>query len=413
MTSDTTADLLSQPLSLPCGGELPNRIAKSAMSEQLSDEYNSPTAEHGRLYRRWAEGGTGLSLTGNVMVDRRSREGLRNVVVEDDGDLVWLRRWASEGQVGGCRLWMQISHPGRQTAPGVSQDIVAPSPVRLKRMGPLFTTPRELRYDEIDRLIDRFATTAAIARAAGFSGVQVHGAHGYLCAQFLSPITNLRTDRWGGDLDNRMRFLLEVVRAVRDSVGSDFPVSVKLNSNDFQRGGSTVRDAVVVGQALEAERLDLLELSGGTYESPSMILGPGRGAELRRREAYFLEAAAEIRSATSLPLMLTGGLRTAAAMAAIVADGTVDVVGLARPLAVDPDLPQKILSGESDGVRLPTVTLHNKTLDSMINLFWYVEQLHRIANGGEPDPGLSRVGALMRGLAGPLRARFGRGGPRA
>ena len=408
MSSTAFSDVLSQQVPLPCGDTLPNRIAKSAMSEQLADEYNSPTEAHARLYRRWAEGGLGLSLTGNVMVDRRSREGLRNVVVEDDGDLEVLRRWASDGQTDGCRLWMQLSHPGRQTAPGVSQEIVAPSPVRLRKMGPLFTTPRELRSDEIERLIDRFATTAAVARMTGFSGVQVHGAHGYLCAQFLSPLTNRRTDRWGGPLDDRMRFLLEVVRAVRGSVGADFPVSVKLNTNDFQRGGSTVRDAVVVAQALEGERLDLLELSGGTYESPSMMLGPGRAAELRQREAYFLEAAAEIRAATSLPLMLTGGLRSAAAMASIVVDGTVDVVGLARPLAVDPDLPKKILSGESDGVRLPGVTLHNKTLDSMLNLFWYVEQLHRIAQGDEPDPGLSKVGALLRGLAGPLRARFGR-----
>jgi 2,4-dienoyl-CoA reductase-like NADH-dependent reductase (Old Yellow Enzyme family) len=409
MSSQAFADVLSRPISLPCDGELPNRIAKSAMSEQLADEYNSPTERHARLYRRWAEGGTGLSVTGNVMIDRRSREGLRNVVVEDDRDLALLREWTSEGQVGGCRLWMQISHPGRQTAPGVAQEIVAPSPVRLKKMGPLFTTPRELRHDEIERLIDRFATTAAVARMAGFSSVQVHGAHGYLCAQFLSPITNRRTDGWGGTLDNRMRFLLEVVRAVRGSVGADFPVSVKLNTNDFQRGGSTVRDAVVVAQALEEERLDLLELSGGTYENPSMMLGPDRAAELRRREAYFLEAAAEIRAVTTLPLMLTGGLRSAAAMASIVADGTVDVVGLARPLAVDPDLPKKILSGESDGVRLPSVTLHNKTLDSLINLFWYVEQIHRIAAGDDPDPGLSRVGSLIRGLAGPLRARFARG----
>ena len=249
MPTVSYSDVLSRPISLPCGGELPNRIAKSAMSEQLSDEYNSPTEGHARLYRRWAEGGTGLSLTGNVMVDRRSREGLRNVVVEDDGDLLFLQRWASEGQVDGCRLWMQISHPGRQTAPGVSKAIVAPSPVRLKKMGPLFTTPRELRSDEIERLIDRFATTAAVARMAGFSGVQVHGAHGYLCAQFLSPVTNRRTDEWGGTLDNRMRFLLEVARAVRESVGADFPVSVKLNTNDFQRGGSSVRDAEVVAAA--------------------------------------------------------------------------------------------------------------------------------------------------------------------
>jgi 2,4-dienoyl-CoA reductase-like NADH-dependent reductase (Old Yellow Enzyme family) len=297
MTPEEIAEVLGQPLALRCGDQLPNRIAKSAMTEQLSDVYNSPTEAHLRLYRRWAEGGSGLLLTGNVMVDRRALEGPRNVVVEDDRDLEMLQRWASEAQGDGCRLWMQISHPGRQTPTGVSLQVVAPSPVKLKRLGIFFSTPRELEVEEIEQIIDRFGTTAAVARLAGFGGVQVHSAHGYLSAQFLSPITNQRTDEWGGTPQNRRRFLLEVVRTVRDSVGADFPVSVKLNSNDFQRGGYTVEDAVEVARALEAERLDLLELSGGTYENPTMVLGPARAAELARREAYFLEYAAKIRQA--------------------------------------------------------------------------------------------------------------------
>jgi 2,4-dienoyl-CoA reductase-like NADH-dependent reductase (Old Yellow Enzyme family) len=205
-----------------------------------------------------------------------------------------------------------------------------------------------------------------------------------------------------------MRFLLEVVRAVRRNVGGGFPVSVKLNSNDFQRGGFAIEEAVTVARALEHEGLDLLELSGGTYESPTMVLGPERAAEMKRREAYFLDSAATIRGATSLPLMLTGGLRSAGAMAGIVAEGTVDVVGLARPLAVEPDLSRRILSGDTDGARPLTVTLRNKSLDSMLNISWYVEQLHRMSEGKDPDLNLSRVGALLRGLVGPLKARFTR-----
>jgi 2,4-dienoyl-CoA reductase-like NADH-dependent reductase (Old Yellow Enzyme family) len=191
-------------------------------------------------------------------------------------------------------------------------------------------------------------------------------------------------------------------------VDADFPVAVKLNSNDFQRGGYTVEDAVEVAQMLETEGIDLLELSGGTYENPAMVMGSGRAAELRRRGAYFLEAAARIREATKLPLMLTGGLRSAATMARVVAEGTVDVVGLARPLAVEPDLPRRILAGEAAGARPIRVTLHSKLLDSMLQTFWHIEQMHRMAAGGDPDPRRSRLGALLRGLAAPLAERLRR-----
>jgi 2,4-dienoyl-CoA reductase-like NADH-dependent reductase (Old Yellow Enzyme family) len=408
MNGDTVRATLAEPFDLPCGVRLKNRIGKSAMTEQLADPDNAPTEEHLRLYRRWSEGGAGLLVTGNVMVDRRALEGPRNVVLEDERDLPILSRWAEEGQQEGCALWMQINHPGRQTPTGVSEQTVAPSAVKLQRLGFFFSEPRELEIAEIEEIIDRYAATAALAKRAGFGGVQVHGAHGYLCAQFLSPITNRRSDRWGGSSSNRRRFLLEIVRRVRAAVGADYPVSVKLNSNDFQKGGYTVDHAVEVATALEAEALDLLELSGGTYENPAMVMGAERVAELARREAYFLDYAAKIRDATSLPLMLTGGLRSAAAMAEIIADGTVDLAGLARPLAVEPDLPKRILTGETDRARPIPVTLHNRTLDSMLTTFWHVEQIHRIAAGGDPVPGLSRIGALLRGLARPLGKRVGR-----
>jgi len=403
MKPEEITGILGRTLALPCGEELPNRIAKSAMTEQLSDPDNAPTEGHVRLYRTWADGGLGLAMTGNVMVDRRSLEGSRNVVVDDERDLDMLRRWASEGSRGGCRLWMQISHPGRQTPKGVSRQVVAPSAVPIERLGFLFQTPRELLPSEIEQLIARFAATAAIAKQAGFGGVQIHGAHGYLCAQFLSPITNLRSDQWGGTREKRRRFLVEVVRAVRGAVGAAFPVSVKLNSNDFQKGGYTVGDAVEVARELEAEGIDLLELSGGTYEDPAMVVGPGRAADTVRREGYFLEYATRIRRATELPLMLTGGLRSASTMASIIGDGTVDVVGMGRPLAVEPQLPRRILTGASDSATPVRVTLHNRTIDSMLTTFWHVEQLHLIAAGKDPNPKLSRVGALIRGLATPLR----------
>jgi 2,4-dienoyl-CoA reductase-like NADH-dependent reductase (Old Yellow Enzyme family) len=272
-------------------------------------------------------------------------------------------------------------------------------------MGFFFTPPRALGASEIEELIDSYAATAAIAKDAGFGGVQIHGAHGYLCAQFLSPITNRRNDEWGGSAKNRRRFLLEVVRSVRGAVGDSFPVSVKLNSNDFQKGGYTVGDAADVARALEAERIDLLELSGGTYENPAMVMGIERSTELTRREAYFLEYAAHVRRATGIPLMLTGGLRSAEVMASIINEGTIDVAGMARPLALEPNLPRRILTGVSAGAATVRVSLLNKTIDSMLTTFWHVEQIHRIAEGKDPDPGLSRIGALVRGLAKPLGKR--------
>ncbi|MEP5263481.1 MAG: NADH:flavin oxidoreductase, partial [Nitratireductor sp.] len=265
---------ISSPLTLPCGATLKNRIAKGAMTEGLGDPFNRATSGHVRLYRRWAEGGAGMLLTGNVQVDRRCVQHPGNVAIDGEQSneaIAALREYAKAGTANDTHLWMQISHAGRQTPALVNKEPVGPSDKALEMPGSQFGKPRALTDTEIEDVIRRFAHTATIARDTGFTGVQIHGAHGYLVSEFLSPDVNTRTDEWGGSLENRARLLLETVRAVRRAVGDDFPVSVKLNSADFQRGGFSHEDAVRVAAWLDAEKLDLLEVSGGTYEQPRLV----------------------------------------------------------------------------------------------------------------------------------------------
>lgn len=400
---------LAEPLVLPCGASLPNRLAKAAMSEVLGDSSGAPGEHLVRLYDRLGRGGAGLLITGHVIVSRDGRGEPGNVLLEDDRHLAALGRWAEAGQSHGARLWMQLNHTGRQSPRRLTPVPVAPSAVGLRGFFGTFAAPRALEEAEILALVARFARAAEIARDAGFAGVQVHGAHGYLVSQFLSPLANRRDDRWGGALEGRMRFLLEIVRGIRARVGPAFPIGVKLNSADFQRGGFEVDDARVVAQALEREGVDLLEISGGNYESPAMAgrgeLPPQTRASTREREAYFLEYAKQIRAVTRLPLMLTGGMRTAAMMNEVVASGAVDVVGLARPLTFEPDLPGRLLSGASAGAAPLRIATGVKKVDDMLQVFWFQQQLHRMADGREPDPALGRWSALAHGVG---HALFGK-----
>ncbi len=262
---------LDDPLKLACGLVLENRLAKAAMTECVADpRTNQPSERHDRLYARWARGGLGLSITGNVMVDRRYLERTTNVVIDARTDRVALRRWADAAQASGTPTLVQINHPGRQCSVFVTRKPVAPSAVKVDVLGS-FATPRALEDHEIDALATRYAEVAGDVVDAGFSGVQIHAAHGYLASQFLSPRTNLRGDRWGGSLENRARFLLEAVRRTRARIGSSVALAVKLNSADFQRGGFEEDDALQVARWLEAEGIDLLEVSGGNYESPALM----------------------------------------------------------------------------------------------------------------------------------------------
>ena len=396
------SSLLAAPLTLPSRAVLPNRIAKAAMSEVLGDgETGAPTDELIRLYERWGQSGAGLLITGNVMVAPDGRGEPGNVVVTDDRHLAALTRWAAAAQAHGAKLWMQINHAGRQSPKRLTPRPVSPSEVRVRGFGGAFARPRALEAAEIEALVRQFAATAAVAQRAGFAGVQVHGAHGYLVSQFLSPLTNQRDDEWGGDPVRRARFLLEIVRAIRAAVGPSFAVGVKLNSADFQRGGFTIEESMAVARALEEAGVDLLEVSGGNYESPAMAgsgeLPKEQRKSSRDREAYFLEYARQIRTVTRMPLMLTGGMRSRTVMEEAL-DGAVDVVGLARPMTHAPELPRGLLDGSVEAAPVVKVRSAIKQFDDALQVFWFQEQIHRMARGLDPDPKLSRWGALWRGI---------------
>jgi len=396
---------LDDELTLPCGATIGNRIFKSAMTEGMADRHDRATERHVRLYRAWSEGGAGLLVTGNVMVDRRFLERPGNVVIDDNGGHEQLRRWAEAGTVGGNHLWMQISHPGRQCQRIVNSRPLAPSEVPFKLAG-VFGHPRAMSEAEIEDVIARFAHVARVARETGFTGVQVHGAHGYLLSEFLSPIVNRRTDDWGGPLENRARLLLKVVRAVRRAVGDDFPISVKLNSADFQKRGFNVEESAQVASWLRAAGLDMLEISGGTYEQLRMFNKQGRPEQAtdahgeplrestRRREAYFLDYVPKLRAAFDGPLGVTGGFRTRDTMIDALTEDDLDLVGLARPMCTDPAIPRRLLNSEvthteqyEDNLRLGngwlgpnSASFTLKMLNNMASVVWYYRQMLQIAD---------------------------------
>lgn len=404
---------LFTPLKLPNGAVLPNRICKAAMEENLSAPGQVPGQDLFRLYTAWAKGGVGLVLTGNVMISPAAMTGPGGVVLEAGSDLAPFRDWARAAKPEGGHLWMQINHPGRQTFEALGEQAVAPSAIRvdLGQHSKLLAQPRALEDAEIRALITRFATTAALAEEAGFTGVQIHAAHGYLISQFLSPIVNQRTDDWGGSRENRALFLLETVKAVRAKVSPGFCVSVKLNSADFQKGGFSLEDAKWVTQQLNPLGVDLLELSGGNYESPAMQ-GQTDDSSTSKREAYFIDFAREIAAEASMPIMVTGGIyRKATAEAALLRTGNaagVDMLGIGRAMSFVPDLPNQWRTGRMTEVSMPEVTWKNKTMAGLATMAVIKRQLALLAAGKRTKIGVSPFLSIVRDQmkAGKLTKRY-------
>lgn len=398
--------ILNSPFTLPNGTVLKNRIAKSAMSENLANKDNSPSAEIINAYKLWGEGGLGLNITGNVMVDSRALNAPGNIVIEDRKHIELLKLWTStvlESSDG--HLWTQINHPGRQSTPGISKEIIAPSAVPLNIEGGsmLFKAPRAMTEDEILEQIERYAVCAEISKEAGFTGVQIHGAHGYLVSQFLSPITNKRKDKWGGSLENRARFVVRIYEEIRKRVGADFPIGIKINSADFQRGGFTEEESMEVVSILSSLNIDLIEISGGTYEKAAMM-GAGKKKSTREREAYFLDYVEKVRKKTNTPLMLTGGFRTVSGMEEALQAGHLDIIGLARPFSMYPDLANRIFSGELEELITPTAKTGVKAIDRMgfVDIMWHEVQIKRVGQGLKPDPKLSAWIAIANNFGGTI-----------
>ncbi len=423
---------LADSLELPCGQTIPNRLVKAAMTEGLASVAGVPTPALERLYRRWSEGGAGLLLTGNVVIDGDHLERPGNVVIEGEPDATLrqaLESWAGAATASGNPCWVQLSHAGRQTQKMVNARPKAPSAVKLGLPGGQFGEPVALEVGEIETIVTRFATAALAVKEAGFSGVQIHAAHGYLISQFLSPRSNQRTDAYGGPLENRARLLLQVVDATRAAVGPAFPVAVKLNSADFQKGGFAFEDSLQVARWLEDHSVDLLEISGGTYEQPKLLgiegLEPeeaqGVARSTLRREAYFVDFALAMRQNVHIPLMVTGGFRTRVAMEQALSEGGASLVGLGRPMCVQTDAPKRLLDGAQELPRyenerflfppwlafLTRVPLF-RTLSSFATQYWFYAQLDALGHSGEANLKLSVFRAALqvtRQQSGFLKAR--------
>jgi 2,4-dienoyl-CoA reductase-like NADH-dependent reductase (Old Yellow Enzyme family) len=405
--------LLSDTVELPCGATLANRLSKAAMTEGLASRDGMPTAELARLYGLWSDGGAGMLLSGNIMVDKDHLERPGNVVIDQLPNQAMqdaLRRWAEAGTRNGNHLWAQISHAGRQTQKIVNPHPKAPSAVKLGLPGGQFGQPVALTEDEIDDIISRFGVCAAAVKEAGFTGVQIHAAHGYLLSQFLSPRSNQREDQYGGDLANRARMLLAIVDVTREAVGPDFPVAVKLNSADFQKGGFAFEESLQVAQWLQDHGIDLIEISGGTYEQPKLLGISGLEEEEEQnvaqstlmREAYFVDFAVAMGDKVKVPLMVTGGFRRRAVMQQAVETGSADVIGIGRPMCVMTDAPNQLLSGLQELPRYEQMLslfprwlswLGNikifKTLASFAVQYWYYAQIDAIGRTGNPDDNLT------------------------
>lgn len=380
---------------LPCGVVIKNRIAKAAMTERLATRKQHAGKALENLYTHWSASGAGLLITGNIMVDKRYKEAAANIVLEDESGLAPLRKMVSAGKQHGTHLWPQISHPGRQSTIFSTFKPIAPSAIQLKKLH-LFAKPRAMTLKEIKEVEARFINTARLCQRAGFTGIQIHAAHGYLLSQFLSPKTNRRSDAYGGDIHNRARLLFDIIRGIRSELGAEYPISVKLNSADFQRGGFDEKDAFVVIQELEKLKIDLLEISGGTYENIAFLTERYQRESSRKREAYFMDFARKIRKLTKLPLMITGGFRSVAFCEEVLDNNELEMIGFARPFLIDNSFPTGFLDQKGAKVGDARFEIKIKQLRDFAEAGFYDYQIHQLAAGKELKPTYNPYLAVFR-----------------
>ena len=337
------------------------------MSDSLGDGAGNPTNDQIRLYKRWAKGGLALSIIGEVQGTHHFAEKPGNLVLDGHSDRDLLERLAKAGATDRAQLWLQLGHAGAMADAPIS---IPQGPSALDLPG---LTCGALSLDEIQALPAEFARTASLAKKLGFGGVEVHAAHGFLLNQFLSPLFNKRADAYGGSLQNRMRLLLEVINAVREVVGPEFPVSIKLNATDQLEGGFAEDESLEVIAAVDQLPVDLIDITGGTY-----FPGAASSSDRAGSGPYFLKFAGRARERTNIPLMVTGGFKTRAQAESAIVEGQADLIGLARALVVDPELPSLWLAGQHSEPQFPRF----KNPPEGGVTAWYTMQITQHAKGG-------------------------------
>lgn len=325
--------------------KMANRIVRSATYEKMADEDGFVTPQLINLYVNLAKGGVGLIITGNALVHISGRSAPKMLCIHNDFYIDGLKKLTSAVHEVGGKIVIQLNHGGRQCASlflGGAQP-VAPSEV----YEPVYKVmPRQLSQEEIWEIIESFGKAARRAKEAGFDGVQIHGAHGYLVNQFLSPYTNKRNDYWGGDEERRFHFLEEVYQSIRDNVGYDWPVLIKLNACDFVEGGLTLQDSLRIAKRLEDLGIDAIEVSGGIVESKPEERPVRTNIDSPQKEAYFREFSKEFKKNLKVPIMLVGGIRSRSVAEEILQKNEADLISLSRPLIREPDLPKKWMEGK-------------------------------------------------------------------
>lgn len=336
------ADVLGKPLELPCGVILKNRLAKAPMSDSLGNGEGDPTETQIRLYERWAEGGAALSVIGEVQGDYRFPERPGNLVLGAHTNQQALQSLARRSMINGAHLWPQLGHAGALSHLPISLP-KGPSSLDIGNFhcaGMSMEEVRELPY--------LYAKTAGYTKAAGFSGVQIHAAHGFLLSQFLSPLFNRRNDRYGGSIEARCRIVIEVVEEVRRAVGPTFPIGIKINSTDKLVGGLTQGDALEVVRLVDQTSIDLIEISGGTY-----FPGATASSDSSGEGPYFLDFSRLAKGVTNVPVMVTGGFKRREQAVSAVASGAADMVSIARAMVLDPRLAETWLTEDGGDPDFP------------------------------------------------------------
>jgi 2,4-dienoyl-CoA reductase-like NADH-dependent reductase (Old Yellow Enzyme family) len=323
--------------------EIPNRMMRSATAERMADDAGNPREQYYEFYRELAAGGVGLIITGHMYVHPSGKCHPEMTGVYDDDQIPGLMKLADVIHAEGSKVVVQINHGGMQCAKDAVNGTIAPSTISDDK---LEQPAREMTVDEIEMLVDAYAQAARRVKSAGFDGVQLHGAHGYLINQFLSPFVNKRTDQWGGDFDRRTRFLREVSKAVRDQVGPAYPMMIKFGMQDGVEGGLSADEGAQVINLLADMGLDGVEISGG-LRAPNSKKGIRRPEE----EAYFRPLVQQARTVTKLPIAMVGGLRSHAVMEDVLSSGDADFVSLCRPLISEPNFPHLLKTGAKDKSR--------------------------------------------------------------